>query len=140
MLAACPYRSCKHDAASTSAGTGSTWNWCCHRGWVVAAGALGDRAGSAAGVAVVAGIAVDEPARPRCADAAEAAPAAADAEIGEDDALGCAAPQLVPAVAPIVDTPSRSSSDYLTRASNYSRGTPFPPFPPFLRARNVQRG
>lgn len=92
---------------------------------------------------MVAGIAADEPARPRCADAAAAAPAAADAEIGEDDAPGRAAPQLVPAAAPIADTPSRSSSDYLTRASNYSRGTPFPslpPFPPFLRARSVQRG
>jgi len=87
---------------------------------------------------VVAGIAVDEPARPRCADAAAAAPAAADAEIGEDDAPGRAAPQLVPAAAPIADTPSRSSSDYLTRASNYFSRHPLSP--PFPRARNVQRG
>lgn len=87
--------------------------------------------------AAVAGTVVaDEPARPRCADAAAAAPvaaaAAADAEVGEDGAPGCAAPRLVPAAAPIADTPSRSSSDYLTRASNYlSRYPPFllPPQP-----------
>jgi len=55
-------------------------------------------------VAVVAGIAAaDEPARLQCADAAAAAPAA-DAGV-EDGAPGCAAPQLVPAVAPIADTP-----------------------------------
>lgn len=98
------YRSCKHDAASTSAGTGTTWSWCCRRGWAVAAGVLGGRGKSAAGVVAVAvGIAAaDEPARLRCADAAAAAPAAADAE---DGAPGCAAPQLIPAVAPIADTP-----------------------------------
>lgn len=97
---------------------------------MVAADAPDGRARPAAGVAAaVAGTAVDEPARPRCADAAAVAPAAADAEIGEDGAPGRAAPQLVPVAAPIVDTPSRSSSDYLTRASNYSRGTPFPPSP-----------
>jgi len=99
------YRSCKHDAASTSAGTGTTWNLCCLRGWAVTAGVLGGRGRSAAGVvAVVAGIAAaDEPARLQCADAAAAAPAA-DAGV-EDGAPGCAAPQLVPAVAPIADTP-----------------------------------
>lgn len=100
------YRSCKHDAAATSAGTGTTWNWCCLRGWAGAAGALGGRGRSAVGVAAaVAGIAAaDEPARLQCADAAAAAPAAADAVVA-DGAPGCAAPQLVPAVAPIADTP-----------------------------------
>jgi len=100
------YRSCKHDAASISAGTGTIWSWYCLREWAVAAGVLGGRGRSAAGVvAVVAGIAVaDEPARLRYADAATAAPAVADAEV-EDGAPGCAAPQLVPAVAPIADTP-----------------------------------
>jgi len=99
------YRSCKHDAASTSAGTGTTWNLCCLRGWAVTAGVLGGHGRSAAGVVVVvAGIAAaDEPARLQCADAAAAAPAA-DAGV-EDGAPGCAAPQLVPAVAPIADTP-----------------------------------
>lgn len=69
------------------------------------AGVLGGRGRLVAGVvAVVAGIAAaDEPARLRCADAAAAAPVA-DAEV-EDGALGCAAPQLVPVVAPIADTP-----------------------------------
>jgi len=68
------------------------------------AGVLGGRGRLAAGVvAVVAGIAAaDEPVRLRCADAAAAAPA--DAEV-EDGAPGCAAPQLVPVVAPIADTP-----------------------------------
>lgn len=99
------YRSCKHDAAATSAGTETTWSWCCRRGWAVAAGALGGRGRSAAGVVAVVAGAADEPARPRCADAAAAAPAVADAEV-EDGAPGCAAPpQLVPAAAPIADTP-----------------------------------
>lgn len=69
-------------------------------------GVLGGRVRSAAGVvAVVVGIAAaDEPARLRCADAAAAAPAAADAEV-EDGAPECATPQLVPVEAPIADTP-----------------------------------
>lgn len=106
MICVYSYRSCKHDAASINADIGTTWNWCCHRVWAGAADALGGRGRSAAGVvAVAAGIAAaDEPARPRCADAAAAAPAAAGAGV-EDGAPGCAAPQLVLAVAPIADTP-----------------------------------
>lgn len=100
------YRSYKHDAASINAGTGTISNWCCLHEWAGVADVLGGRGRLAAGVvAVVAGIAAaDEPVRLRCADAVAVAPAAADAEV-EDGAPGCAAPQLVPVVAPIADTP-----------------------------------
>lgn len=129
------YRSCKHDAAAIDVGTGTTWSWCCHRGWVVAVGVPGDHERSAVGTAVVVvGIAaVGEPVQRQCADAAAAVPAAvvaavavaADAEAG-DGAPGRVAPLLVPVVVPIADTPSRSSSDYFTCSFNRSDGSAVP--------------